>query len=226
MEKAFVSWSGGKDCCHSCFLAMRQGYDIRYLFNMINPSVQRSCSHGISTKWIQLQSEALQIPLMQQPTNGNDYEKVFIESLIKLKAEGITTGIFGDIDFLPHLEWIQKVCEKAGIHPVLPLWGMEQNQIMQNFIASGFKSVVIATRADILGKEWLGRQIDQQFMADLAKVNAEVTPCGEAGEFHTLVIDGPIFHKRLEIQEYQIVRREEHWFLDIQKCILRDNDQR
>jgi len=225
MEKAFVSWSGGKDCCQAGYLAQLEGYEIRYLFNMINPGVQRSCSHGIATRWIQLQSEALQIPLIQQPTSGNDYEKVFVESLINLKKEGITVGIFGDIDFLPHLEWIQKVCDRAGIRPILPLWGKDQNAIMQNFIKAGFQSVVIATRADILDKEWLGRRIDDRFLADLAKLK-QVTPCGEAGEYHTLVINGPFFKKRLEIQEYQVVRRQEHWFMDIQKCILRDKEQR
>ncbi len=221
MEKAFVSWSGGKDCCQAAYLAIRQGYQIQYLLNMINPVSERSCSHGISARWIKLQSEAMGIPLLQPTTNGSDYEAVFVKTLTDIRQQGITTGIFGDIDFLPHLEWVDNISRKAGIQAVLPLWGGDQAKIAQNFIDLGFKSVVIATRADLLGEEWLGRTVDHQFLRDIANLNPSITPCGEAGEFHSLVIDGPLFQKRIEILEAKRERRLDHWFYDIQKCELR-----
>ena len=127
------------------------------------------------------------------------------------------TGVFGDIDFEPHREWIESVCKPSGITHVLPLWGGDQKQIVRDFIELGFKAKVIATCADLLGEEWLGRTVDKQFLQDLAALNKRITPCGEAGEFHTLVIDGPLFKKRLDIRDASPQKRGEYWFWDIKK---------
>jgi diphthine-ammonia ligase len=221
MEIAFVSWSGGKDCCQASYLALKQGFQVQYLLNMVNPEVERSCSHGISARWIELQSEAIGIPVIQQPTGGDEYEEVFIRALKHFKEAGITAGVFGDIDFMPHLEWIEKVCRQAEIKPVLPLWGGDQAKIAGDFIDSGFTSIVIATRADLLGEDWLGRTIDRAFLKDLAGSGKDITPCGEAGEFHSLVIDGPLFKKRIEILAADRLRRMDHWILDIKRCELK-----
>jgi diphthine-ammonia ligase len=219
MPNAFVSWSGGKDCCQSAYLAKQAGHDLKYLINMINPELERSCSHGISTYWISVQAEALGIPLIQQTTDGKNYEAQFIAALKKMRAEGVTHGVFGDIDFNPHREWDENVCKAADIELLMPLWLGDQNQIALDFINQGFKSVIIATRADLLGEEWLGRMFDKQFLQDIAKLD-NISPCGEAGEFHSLVVDGPLFQKRMVIQESTRIKRENHWFLDIQKCDL------
>jgi diphthine-ammonia ligase len=140
-------------------------------------------------------------------------------------SKGISTGVFGDIDFMPHLEWIQMVCKQAGTIPILPLWGGHQDKIVNEFIEQGFKAQVIATRADLLGSEWLGRIIDRQFLKDVVSYNKDITPCGEAGEFHTLVVDGPIFKKCLEISDTAPARRGEHWFWDIKKIKLLEKVQ-
>jgi uncharacterized protein (TIGR00290 family) len=222
MEKAFVSWSGGKDCCQSAYKAQQKGYQLKYLLNMVNPEVERSCSHGISSRWIKLQAEAMGIPILQPHTNGKDYEEVFINTLKKIKTEGVTTGIFGDIDFMPHLEWVQKICGTAGLKAVLPLWQGKQEQIAQDFIDLGFVSIIVAVKADLLGEDWLGRKFDKQFIKDIAALNKNITPCGEAGEFHSLVVDGPLFKKRLELKDSTKVRRQDHWFLDIKECEIVD----
>ena len=221
MPKAFVSWSGGKDCCQSAYKAQRSGYQIKYLLNMTNPDEARSCSHGIASKWIKLQSEALGIPIVQQPTDGNNYADQFIAALKKMRSEGVTHGVFGDIDFNPHREWDENVCKAADIELVMTLWMGCHKQIAQDFIDQGFKTIIVATRSDLLDKEWVGRTFDKQFLKDLAKF-PDISPCGEAGEFHSLVIDGPMFIKRLEINESQKVQRQDHWFLDIKKCELMD----
>jgi diphthine-ammonia ligase len=220
MEKAFVSWSGGKDCCQAAYLAQKQGFEIKYLLNMVTRDGERSCSHGLAAGWIQLQSEAMVIPVLQQLTTGDNYESVFTASLVKLKEEGISTGIFGDIDFNAHREWIERVCGNAGITPVLPLWLADQAKIARDFIQAGFESVVVAVRADLLGQEWLGRRFDLDFLNELAALKPGITPCGEAGEFHTLVVNGPLFKKRMKIAESAKVQRDKHWFLDIRKIDL------
>ena len=220
MEKAFVSWSGGKDCCLAAYQAKQQGIDIVYLLNMVTEDRQRSCSHGIAAQWILRQAEAIGIPFLQFPTTDDNYQSIFTGALKELHNKGITAGVFGDIDFAPHREWIEKVCSPSGITPVLPLWGQNQNKILSDFIELGFKAKVIATQADLIGEEWLGRLVDKKFMKDIEDLKKDITPCGEAGEFHTLVVDGPIFKRRLEIRDAETVKRGEHWFWDIKKLEL------
>ena len=220
MEKAFISWSGGKDCCMAAILAGGKGIDPVYLLNMVTEDKKRSCSHGIAVEWIRKQAEAMGINLLQFPTTGDNYQTVFSNALKELRYDGVTTGVFGDIDFEPHKEWIEKVCNPAGINPVLPLWGRNQNKIMKEFLDLGFHARVIAVSADLLGQEWLGRPVDQKFLRDIADLNKGITPCGEAGEFHTLVTDGPIFKKRMEITSAAPGKRGEHWFWDIKKIEL------
>lgn len=220
MEKAFISWSGGKDCCLSAYRAKQQGIDLAYLLNMVTEDKRRSCSHGIGAEWIRQQAEAIGIPLLQFPTTGETYQTVFKNALKELHYDGISTGIFGDIDFEPHREWIDQVCKPAGINPVLPLWGRDQNEIIAEFLRLGFQARVIAVRADLLGQEWLGRSVDRTFLKDIDALNKGITPCGEAGEFHTLVVDGPIFKKRMEIRDANAEKRGGHWFWDIKKIEL------
>ena len=220
MAKAFASWSGGKDCCLALYRAKNSGLDVRYLFNMVGKDTKRSKSHGVRAEVIKKQAKALGISIIQQPTADDEYEQVFIKALQKFKRQGIEVGVFGDIDFNEHREWIERVCKPASIDPQLPLWLQDQTKLLEEFINARFKSVVIAVRADLMGKEFLGRTIDKQFLTDIAKLNKGITPCGEAGEFHTLVVDGPIFKKRLDLVNTEIVTRGEHHFLEILKTKL------
>ncbi len=215
MSHVFVSWSGGKDGCLALYRAINSGLDVRCLLNMVTEDGRRSRSHGISAAVINEQAQALAIPIVQRPTTNDNYEAVFIEALKEYKREGINGGVFGDIDFNAHREWIDRVCKKADIIPHLPLWLESQAELMEEFIDAGFKTVVVAVKADLLGKEVLGRTVDRQFMSYLAGLGKDITPCGEAGEYHTLVVDGPLFKKRLEIIKSKKVTRGEHHFLDV-----------
>lgn len=217
MSWVFASWSGGKDCCLALHRAETGGLDVRYLANTVTGDGERSRSHGISAAVIRRQSEALGIPIMQQRTEGDNYEAQFITMLKVFKKEGIEGGVFGDIDFEPHREWIEKVCTEAGMTPHLPLWGENQKKLMEEFIDAGFIAVVIAVKAELFGEEVLGQRIDRDFIKQLDRLceTRNITLCGEAGEYHTLVIDGPLFKNRLEVTESRKVTRDEHHFLDI-----------
>jgi diphthine-ammonia ligase len=220
-SRVFASWSGGKDGCLAAYRARTGGRDIRYLLNMVTEDGRRSCSHGISATVIKKQAVALGIPIAQRPTTHETYEAVFVKTLQEFKREGIGGGVFGDIDFNPHREWIDRVCRQAGIIPYLPLWLENQAKLMEEFIDAGFKAVVVAVKADLLGEEVLGRTVDKEFMSYLAGLNRGITPCGEAGEYHTLVVDGPLFQKRLDITESEKVTRGDHHFLEIIEVKLR-----
>ncbi len=223
VEQAFASWSGGKDCCLACYRAAANGVKSSYLVNMVTEDGKRSWSHGLAARWLQMQAQAMGIPLIQRQTTSANYEAEFQNLLRSLNNEGVTTGVFGDIDFEEHRQWIERICLAGGIIPCLPLWGEAQTEILKDFIASGFEAVVVATKADLMGEEWLGRKIDLDFLADLAELSKakNITPCGEAGEYHTLVINGPLFRKRIEIVKANKVLREGHWFYEILRCRLR-----
>jgi diphthine-ammonia ligase len=221
MEKVFASWSGGKDCCLALHRSVKSGLDVRYLANMITEDGKRSCSHGMSAAVIKKQAEALGIPIAQRPTTSDTYEAVFTETLKGFRKEGITGGVFGDIDFNAHKEWIDRICANAGMTPRLPLWLEDQQKLLEEFIDAGYKTVVVAVKAAILGKEALGMTIDRKFMTYIKGLNKDITPCGEAGEFHSLVIDGPLFKKRLVLKETEKVTRGEHHFLEIKAVDLK-----
>ena len=220
MEQAFCSWSGGKDCCLALYRAASRGLKVSHLLNMVTEDGQQSRSHGLAAKWLQMQAKAIGMPLIQHRTTHAGYEADFKSIIRDLKQQGVTAGVFGDIDFNAHREWIDRVCSETGLLPHLPLWEEKQTELLKELMGLGFVAVVVATRADLLGEEWLGRKLDASFLADLAEVE-NTTPCGEAGEYHTLVVDGPLFRKKLEIIETRKVLRDGHWFLDIVKCELR-----
>jgi uncharacterized protein (TIGR00290 family) len=203
------------------YRAKTGGRDIRYLLNMVTEDGQRSCSHGISAAIIKKQAAALGISIVQRPTTNETYEKVFTETLQEFKREGIDGGVFGDIDFNAHREWIERVCGQAGMVPYLPLWLENQSKLIEEFIDAGFKSIVVAVKADLLGKEVLGRTVDKKFLSYLTGLKKGITPCGEAGEYHTLVVDGPPFKKKLDITKSEKVSRGDHHFLEIVEVKLR-----
>ncbi len=189
------------------------------MVNMVTEDRKYSRSHGLSTGVLQLQAKAIGIPLVQRPATKDNYEADFKKMLLAFKQEGIDGGVFGDIDFIGHRQWIDKVCQEVNITPHLPLWAESQGQIMREFINLGFEAIVVATKAEMLGEECLGQRIDLDFLKQLEIKG--ISPCGEGGEYHTLVIDGPLFKKGLQILESNKVLRQGRWFLDISRVRLR-----
>ncbi|MFC1962265.1 diphthine--ammonia ligase [Chloroflexota bacterium] len=220
--KVFASWSGGKDGCLSCYRALRNGLDVRYLANMVTGDGERSCSHGLASEVLRIQSRAMGIPLIQRQTTRSTYEAEFKDVIQSLKREEITGGVFGDIDFNEHRQWIDRVCRDMGITPYLPLWEERQEKLIQEFIAAGFVSVVVSAKADFFDQDILGQTIDPDFVRHLEEIGRtkDITLCGEAGEYHTLVVDGPLFQQRLVITEAEKVSRNGVWFLEISGVTL------
>jgi uncharacterized protein (TIGR00290 family) len=120
-------------------------------------------------------------------------------------------------------EWADKVCASLGVQSIEPLCGRGSEEILLDFIESGFEAVVVATQANLLNKEWLGRKLDKSFLKDIKRLK-NIDVCGENGEYHTLVIDGPIFKKRIDISKFQKVLRNGYWFLDIQEYQLAEKN--
>jgi uncharacterized protein (TIGR00290 family) len=208
--KVFVSWSGGKDCTLAACKAMSQGHQVSYLINFISEDGQRSRSHGIRREVIALQAEAIGIPLIQAATSWEEYEENFKRVVGELKNEGVEGGVFGDIDIDEHRQWVERVCSELGIKPLLPLWLMEPEELLNEFIEMGFKAIVVATKLD---KSLLGRSLDEQLLNEIKGFGAH--PSGEYGEYHTFVTDGPIFQRLLKVIQGEVRRKGDIWLLDI-----------
>ncbi len=213
-----ASWSGGKDSCLACYKAILSGYDIRYLVNFVSREYGRVSFHGTETRLIQLQAESIGTRLRQQETIRDGYEQEFKETIRSLIPDGIEGMVFGDIYFQQNRDWTERVCAEVGIEAVEPLWGRDTEDILSDFIDAGFQAVIIAVQSEVIDAEWLGRQLDRDFIEYLK--NRNICPCGENGEYHTLVINGPIFRKRIEIMEARTIARDNHWFLDTCKYRL------
>ena len=214
---AIMSWSGGKDSCLACYKAIKDSFEIKYLFNTISDEYDRSLFHGVRSGLLRAQAKSLAIPMIQKAVNEKNYEAVFIDVLKKAKKEGVDYGIFGDIYLANGRKWAEKVCRKAGIKPVFPLWKIKSEKIINDFIENGFKSIVVSANSKFFCKDFVGREIDKDFVKDLKGMKG-VDLCGENGEFHTFVYGGPMFHKKVKFSKgKKILRPSKYWFLDIKR---------
>lgn len=215
---SIASWSGGKDSCFALYKALKQGYNVKYLLTFISRESQRGCFHGIERDLLKLQAETIGIPLVQKETTADmkKYEEEFKEAVSALDDAG--SMIFGDIYLLDHKSWVERVCGDLNIQMVEPLWNIPAEKIVEEFVDLGFKAVIVSCQAEKLDKSFIGRIVDKPLIAELKKRN--VCPCGENGEFHTFVFDGPLFKRKIEILESEPILKEgfwKHWFLDIKK---------
>lgn len=199
--KLIASWSGGKDSCFALHKAMQEGHAVQNLLIMMQDK-GTSNFHMINSQLLDAQSQAIGIPIVKVPTTPETYEEKFTQALREAKtkgAEGIITGDIYDVA-LHEAGWLDKITKEIGLKPVRPLWHRDTTEVLDEFINEGFKATVVRVKKDLLGMEWLGRTLDKKFFNDLKKLGT-IDLCGERGEYHTFVTDGPIFKKRIEIQE-------------------------
>ncbi len=201
--KVVASWSGGKDSCYAQYLATQQGHQVIHLFTMMM-SEEKSNFHMIPSAILDAQGEAIGIPLIKKTTSPQNYEKDFKAVLLECKTRGMQGLVTGDIyEVAGHEEgWLGRICKEVGLTPVKPLWMGDTKQIYLDYLKTGFKATVVRTKLDLLGVDWLGRELDRKFYDDILKFG-NVDPCGEGGEYHTVVTDGPTFKKKIEIREAQ-----------------------
>jgi diphthine-ammonia ligase len=214
------SWSGGKDSCLACYKAIKSGSRVGYLLNLISNQYKRCCFHGIEANLLNLQAESVGIPLIQKEVSPDmeKYEEEFKAAVSEIKAKGAHGMVFGDVYLEEHKNWVERVCKDLEILPIEPLWNHSPLKVVEEFIDLGFKAIVVSCKADLFGKNFIGRHLDKDLLQELKERN--ICPCGENGEFHTFVIDGPIFKRGIEILESEPVLIEgfwRHWFLDIRR---------
>lgn len=208
--KVFSSWSGGKESALATYKAISQGHEVLYLLNFISEDGERSRSHGIKTSVVALQAEAIGIPLIQVKTSWENYEENFKKVVRELKNKGIEGGVFGDIEVEEHREWVERVCSEVGIKAFLPLWGIKPEKLIEELLKLKFKAIIVATR---LEETFLGKVLDKALVRQISKLGSH--PCGENGEYHTFVTEGPLFRKALKVTRGERKKRDNVWLWEI-----------
>ncbi|MGD6806251.1 MAG: diphthine--ammonia ligase [Candidatus Bathyarchaeia archaeon] len=215
--KVIASWSGGKDSCYAFYLAKQQGHQVISLITMMM-SEEKSNFHMIPTGILDAQAKAIGVPLLRKTTSAATYEADFKGILTDFKNQGVEGLVTGDIyEVAGHEEgWLDRICREVGLKPVKPLWMGDTKQIYLDYIATGLKATVVRTNRD-LSLDWLGRVLDRKFYDDIQKL-AGVDPCGEGGEYHTVITDGPDFTQKVELLETEKKRLDNGFgYLEITK---------
>lgn len=194
-EKAYFSWSSGKDSALALYTAMISGeYDVMALFSVVKAVDKRLAMHEVGEGLLRRQAAALGLPFrpfyIDTTWTDEEYEANMAIEANSFKAQGIGTALFGDL-YLDGLRRVREAkCRVNGIKAVFPLWGVSTDKVMSDFITLGFKAVVTCVDSSVLDESFVGRVIDWDFIADYP-AGADI--CGENGEYHSFVFDGPVF---------------------------------
>lgn len=209
MKKAFLNWSSGKDAAFALY-KIRQGseYSVEKLVTTLNIDHNRISMHGLRKELLLQQVASIGLPLHIIELNGEvsmkKYNELMRAECQKLLKEGFSHSIFGDI-FLEDLkDYREQQLAEIGLKGVFPLWKLNTAKLIQDFLKAGFKAIVVCTNSKVLDDSFCGRIIDKQFLKDLPD---KVDPCGENGEFHSFVFDGPIFTEPVKFQIGEKVNR-------------------
>lgn len=213
MNTFFASWSGGKDSCFAVMSAIQSGYKPGVLLNMMNEHGLISRSHGIPRHILQQQSESASIPLETRSASWAEYESVFVDALMSLREKyHVQVAVFGDIDLEPHREWEEKVCARAGLVPLLPLWQQPRKSLVMQMIQAGIRAHIVSCN-HVMGPQFLGRLVDEKLVDELEAIG--VDPCGENGEYHTLVVDCPLFRFPVQVSFGRSLSHDNYWFVEM-----------
>jgi len=201
-----VLWSGGKESSLACHRVMAQGHDVSILVTFVLNDWPYLC-HPLSI--MSLQSEALGIPHVALSV-AEPYKEAYRHSISSLIAtEGIQGIITGDIWIEDHRRWMEDVCEGLGIQVIMPLWNENTNDILDAVVSNGFRAVFTCVKEPWFDTDWLGRQLDGRRIEVLKSLHERfgIDMCGENGEYHTMVLDGPIFKHSIRIEEFTLDRK-------------------
>ena len=207
--KTVLNWSGGKDSSIALHQILQDPeYSVERLLTSVNTAHDRISMHGVRKELLLQQTKSIGIPLstldLPEQPGMQEYNDLFGRRMETLREEGFTHAVFGDI-FLEDLRaYRENQLKKADFKGVFPIWKRDTRKLVEQFIADGFKAITVCVKAEKLGREFAGRIIDHDFIRDLPD---DVDPCGENGEFHTFVFDGPIFSVPIPYKKGEIVYR-------------------
>ena len=207
-DTQFLNWSGGKDSAYCLYRLHQLGIPVRTVVTNMHAASNRITMHGVERSLLEAQVRALNLDLhiieLPDPPGMVAYEASVAASNRKMRSLGFNTAVFGDI-FLEDLkQYREQLYAKDGIACSFPLWKMNTRQLAEAFISAGFKAVVVAVNGSMIDASFCGRLLDHSFLEDLPE---SADPCGENGEYHSFVFDGPFFRRPVGFTKGAIVER-------------------
>ncbi len=211
--RAAMSWSGGKDSYLALHRA-RQAFDVVVMVAMFDEAGVRSRSHGLRPEVVAAQADALGMPLVIGRGSWETYERGYQAALADARRFDISHVVFGDIAGDTNREFPERVCAVAGLSAVEPLWGEPTPDLYREFIATGADARLVTVRDRFFDADWLGRPLTLDLLPEFA--DRGVDACGEYGEYHTVVVNGPLFARPLDVVFGQRVQRADCWAVDVE----------
>lgn len=209
--KVLSSWSGGKDSCFALMKSVAEGFQPTVLLNMMNENGKVSRSHGIPLAILEQQAAQMGVTLVAVPASWSQYEENYIATLHKIKEEHQIEGVvFGDIDLEPHREWEEKVCKAANLKAFLPLWQQNRIDLVNQMLEQGIETMIVSCNLE-MGESYLGKLLTKELAFELEQKG--IDPCGENGEFHTLVLNCPLFQNRIQLPNLEVKTYENYCFV-------------
>lgn len=208
-------FSSGKDSSYALYLMQKQGYELKCLITIKSKNPDSFMFHTPNIEMTKLQAEAMELPLLEQTTEGKkedevrDLEKALEKAKEKYKIEGVVTGaLFSDYQRAR----IEKVCDKINLKVFSPLWHKDQEIELREIINEGFEVVISSVAAEGLDRNWLGKELDNGMIDRLVKLNKKsgLNVAGEGGEYESLVLDAPMFKEKIEITDANIIEEDKN----------------
>jgi len=213
-QEVLFTWSGGKDSALALYELLRiGGSTVASLLTTLSEDYDRISMHGVRRILLEQQAQSLGFPLetvfIPKEADNTIYESRMSEILNQYKRAGISTIVFGDI-FLSDLRaYREENLSRIAMNALFPLWGMDTGELAERFIELGFAAIVTCVDGDVLDETFAGSLYNRDFLSRLPQ---EVDPCGENGEFHTFVFDGPLFSRRIQFEKGEVVLRNERFY--------------
>lgn len=217
-QPILLAWSSGKDSAFSLHhLRNDNQYQVVALLTTLTTDYDRISMHGVRRSLVEKQAESLGLPLeivaISKGADNAEYEAQMQATLLRYKQQGVNAVAFGDIFLEDVRQYRLNNLTKVGMEGVFPLWKKDSHKLVRSFITQGFKSIITCVDTKVLDAQFAGRLIDETFLSELP---ASVDPCGENGEFHSFVYDGPIFNYPLSITFGERVLRDERFaYIDL-----------
>jgi len=212
--KVLLAWSGGKDSSLALHEIQRADeVSVAALFTTVSEDYDRVSMHGVRRELLERQVRAigypLEIVLIPKTSTSETYEAQMRSVLEKWVQRGVTGVAFGDLFLEDIRAYRERNLEQVGMAALFPLWGSDTAGLAHRFIDLGFRALVTCVDGEALSGEFVGRDYDEQFLRDLPE---SVDPCGENGEFHTFVYDGPLFPEPIDVLRGEVVLREKRFY--------------
>lgn len=219
-----ISYSCGKDSTLALHKMLAAGHRPCCLLTMVNSGQGRSWFHGADAGMLKAYERSLGIPLHELPATGAEYAAVFEDGLARAKSLGVEACAFGDIDLEQNRLWEETRCANTGMEAIFPLWQQPRHEIVRDLLNFGYKCIIKAIstgkfanaasgEVEELCDTYLGRVLDSAFLGQIEAMGADI--CGENGEYHTLVVDGPVFRQPLSYRIGKILRLPDHAVAEI-----------